>query len=66
MKTLDENVPEDALKILVANKADKEDHNVSKEDGEDFAFQNGLIFFEWSAKTGLNVYELFDKVTIFF
>ena len=59
---MDENTPADVVKILISNKADKIDQNVSKEDGEDFAVQNGLIFYEWSAKTGLNVFEVFDRV----
>ena len=60
---MEENAPQLVVKVLIANKADKENHNVSKEDGEDFAIQNGFIFFEWSAKTGLNVFfEVFDRV----
>jgi Ras-related protein Rab-2A len=46
--------------MLVGNKGDL-DHKrqVSKEEGEKFAKENGLIFLETSAKTAANVEEAF-------
>ena len=52
----------DILICLVGNKTDLEDKRVvSKEEGEKFAEDNGLIFFETSAKTGQNIEEMFFK-----
>ena len=48
--------------VLVGNKLDLEsERQVSTEEGEKFARDNGLIFVEASAKTALNVLEAFKK-----
>lgn len=48
--------------ILVGNKADLEHRReVSKEEGENFAKENGLLFLETSAKDNLNVDSAFTK-----
>ena len=55
---------EDAIFVLVGNKTDLEDKRViSRVDGEKFAEDNGLLFFETSAKSGKNVEELFNQCT---
>ncbi|PKI77603.1 ras-related protein RHN1-like isoform X2 [Punica granatum] len=48
---------------LVANKSDLEEkREVQNEDGEQFAQENGMFFMETSAKTALNVNELFYEI----
>ena len=47
--------------ILIGNKKDLEDkRQVSYEEGEEFAKENGLMFLETSAKTAYNVVESFN------
>lgn len=62
MQTVEECAGEDVVKILVANKADKEEYNVALETGMDYADTNNLHFYDCSAKTGLNIHEIFEKV----
>ncbi|XP_033104712.1 ras-related protein Rab-10-like [Anneissia japonica] len=51
-----ENTSEDVQKVLLANKCDLDDKQmVCKEKGESFAQENGMKFFETSAKTNINV-----------
>lgn len=47
--------------MLIGNKSDLEKREVSFEEGEQFANENGLIFLETSAKTASNVEEAFLK-----
>ncbi len=47
--------------MLIGNKSDLEKREVSYEEGEAFAKENGLIFLETSAKTAQNVEEAFLK-----
>ena len=50
----------DVLICLVGNKSDLEGRRaVSFEEGENFAKDNNLMFFETSAKDGSNIQELF-------
>jgi Ras family len=42
--------------MLIGNKSDQEQRRaVSTKEGEEFAFKNGLVFLETSAKTAVNV-----------
>jgi small GTP-binding protein len=52
--------PKTVFLILIGNKVDLEDkRQVTYEEGSVFAEQNGMLFFETSAKTGKNIEELF-------
>ena len=63
-KWLDEvrsNSSKNITVILIGNKKDLEDkRQVSYEEGEAFAKENGLMFLETSAKTAYNVVESFN------
>ena len=55
------NAPENTKYILVGNKTDPKDkREVTTEEGEKFAKDNGVKFFETSAKDGTNVNEAFE------
>ena len=57
MQTCSKNV----YMVLVGNKVDDEtSRQVSTKEGEDFANEHGMAFFESSAKTGKNVEEIFE------
>ena len=57
-----EQSPKTVLIVLIGNKIDLEERRViSTEEGNDFATQNGLIFMETSAKSGVGVKEIFEK-----
>ena len=54
----------DILICLVGNKTDLEEKRaVQRVKGERFAEDNGLLFFETSAKSGKNIEEMFNKCT---
>ena len=56
--------PENVYKILVGNKNDLEkNRKVTFEQGKEFAIQNGMKFFETSAKEINNIQEIFLTLT---
>ena len=60
LNELKENGDKDVTIILVGNKCDLEkDRQISKEEGENFAEKNGLLFLETSAKEAKNIMEVF-------
>ena len=58
-----ENCNTNVINFLVGNKSDLENRQVSKEEGEEFAKKNNLIFLETSAKNNDNVDKLFEYFT---
>ena len=59
----DNNRLEELFICLVGNKIDMEDNReITREEGEKYAKDNNIIFFEVSAKTGDGINLLFDKV----
>ncbi|XP_028785473.1 ras-related protein Rab-2-B-like [Neltuma alba] len=62
LKELREHADSDVTIVLVGNKCDLNGkREVSTEEGEQFAKENGLIFLEASAEMGLNVKEAFEE-----
>eukprot|EP00826_Nyctotherus_ovalis_P033706 TRINITY_DN2744_c0_g2_i11.p1 TRINITY_DN2744_c0_g2~~TRINITY_DN2744_c0_g2_i11.p1 ORF type:complete len:228 (-),score=49.94 TRINITY_DN2744_c0_g2_i11:749-1432(-) len=49
--------------LLVGNKSDLSEREVSSERAMDFAKENGLTYIETSAKTGTNINEAFSEIT---
>ena len=54
--------PSKTLLVLIGNKIDKEEERaVTKEIGEEFATENGMLFFETSALSGIGIENVFQK-----
>ena len=52
----------DILICLIGNKCDLETkREISYDDGKNFADENNLLFFETSAKSGINIHECFNE-----
>lgn len=63
-KTVQQHAKEDAQVIIVGNKCDEEDSRmVSTQEGEELAARLNVPFIEASAKNGLNVSEVFYKLS---
>ncbi len=60
IKQIETHASKDVVKALVGNKCDKEDEKVvTTEMGQQLAEEFGLRFWEASAKSGLNISEIF-------
>ena len=58
-----EEVSDKVSIVLVGNKVDDEQHRIVKtEDGEKIAKEFGLLFFECSAKSGINIDSTFNEL----
>merc|ERR1712151_863950 len=53
---------QDAILMLVANKVDLPEPQVSHQEGEEFAFANSMMFIETSAKTRQGIKQAFEEV----
>ena len=54
--------PETIIFVLIGNKSDlKDNRQVSYEEGETFAENNNMLFFETSAKNGDNIEKVFEE-----
>ena len=63
VKQIKEEVSSRVTIILVANKIDDVNHRiVTKEEGEKIANECGLMFFECSAKSGVNIDSTFNEL----
>eukprot|EP00938_MAST-03A_sp_MAST-3A-sp1_P005100 g5100.t1 len=63
MQQITKNASDKCKRILVANKCDRTDWQVTSEDGKKAALENDDVpFFEVSAKEGTNVDEMFHKM----
>ena len=63
LKEINDNAPEEIQKILIGNKCDLNEREVTTEDGQKLAEENGMKFFETSAKNDINVKETFESIT---
>ena len=64
LDSVKENSTKNIKIILIGNKSDLEDkREVTFQEGEEFAKNNGLYFFETSAKNFKNIKEAFNKLT---
>jgi len=62
MKQIKQHANEDVCKILVGNKSDLEDRQVTSEEGKKLADTFGIKFFETSAKDDLGVNDTFHTI----
>ena len=62
LEEIKKNSKDDISIILVGNKIDLKFRNISKEDAENFAKNNNIIYYEVSCKDGINIDSVFDTI----
>ena len=64
LSIVNECLDPDTIKILIANKVDKDPNfnQVPKEEAMKFAYENNMHFFECSAKSGHNIELAFCRI----
>ena len=62
LKEIKNNSNKDVSIVLVGNKIDLNDRKISKEEANEFAFKNGLIYYETSSKEGINIDTPFESL----
>lgn len=62
VKELNEKAGADIRIVIVGNKIDLDDHQVSKDEASDYARNLGLQYYEVSAKQNIGVDELFKDL----
>ena len=62
MKELNERAGADIRIVIVGNKIDLDDHQVSRDEAQDYARGLGLVYYEVSAKQNMGVDELFKDL----
>ncbi|EGC32269.1 Rab GTPase [Dictyostelium purpureum] len=50
------------VKLLVGNKIDKENREISREEGAEFAKKKAMLFIECSAKTKIGIQQAFEEL----
>ena len=62
IKECENECSDNIVKVLVGNKSDLSDQReVTKEEAENVCEEKGMLFFETSAKDGINVKEIFEE-----
>ena len=62
VKELNERAGADIRIVIVGNKIDLDDHQVSRDEAQDYARGLGLVYYEVSAKQNMGVDELFKDL----
>eukprot|EP00919_Chromeraceae_sp_WS-2016_P057817 GHVR01137031.1.p1 GENE.GHVR01137031.1~~GHVR01137031.1.p1 ORF type:complete len:151 (+),score=2.84 GHVR01137031.1:231-683(+) len=62
MRQIQKHAAENVDKVLIGNKSDSAERQVSSEEGEELANEFGISYYETSGKSGGNVNEVFQAL----
>ncbi|XP_063899976.1 uncharacterized protein LOC135119496 [Zophobas morio] len=62
LSNIKSHASENVEKIILANKCDVEEREVSEEEGRALSEEHGITLIETSAKANINVYEAFEEI----